>query len=147
MRFYIASSWKNQTAVELLTMELRSMGHEVLSFVENIHGHQKGCQAMDGKNPIPFEEWVYSERGTKTFKFDLDSATGADCVIYLGPSGTDAWAEIGAAWASKVPVIGIWSKNEPAGLARRMVQVWFYDVHELLDYVSNMKKDENAVHQ
>ncbi len=35
MKIYIASSWRNQHAVEMLTSMLRVRGHEVLSFVEN----------------------------------------------------------------------------------------------------------------
>lgn len=34
MKIYIASSWKNQHAVEMLTDRLREIGHEVISFVE-----------------------------------------------------------------------------------------------------------------
>lgn len=33
MRIYIASSWKNQHAVEMLTDYLEARGHEVISFV------------------------------------------------------------------------------------------------------------------
>ena len=34
VRIYIASSWKNQHAVEMLTDLLRKAGHEVVSFVD-----------------------------------------------------------------------------------------------------------------
>ena len=34
MKIYIASSWKNQHAVEMLTDILRYKGHDVVSFVE-----------------------------------------------------------------------------------------------------------------
>lgn len=40
MKVYIASSWKNQHAVEMLTEKLRERGCEVLSFVENNNGEQ-----------------------------------------------------------------------------------------------------------
>lgn len=58
-----------------------------------------------------------------------------DLVIYISPSGTDAWAEVGAAWASKVPVIGLWAKGEPSGLMRKMVSEWIFNYHALLDVV------------
>ena len=38
MKIYIASSWKNQHAVEMMTDMLRDKGHSVLSFVENNFG-------------------------------------------------------------------------------------------------------------
>ena len=34
MKIYIASSWKNQHAVEMMTDKLRENGHKVISFVE-----------------------------------------------------------------------------------------------------------------
>jgi len=59
-----------------------------------------------------FEQWIKSEDGYAKFQYDTSGATTSDLVIYIGPSGTDAWAEIGAAWASRVPVVGLWSKGE-----------------------------------
>lgn len=133
MKVYIASSWKNQHAVEMLTDRLRNKGCEVLSFVENNHGEHTSKSDGDGK-PLPFDEWVHSEMGTKSFKYDTDGATKSDLVIYLSPSGTDAWAEVGAAWGVGVPIIGLWAKGEQSGLMRRMVQ-WTHDYRELLEVV------------
>lgn len=139
MKIYIASSWKNQHAVEMLTDRLRNKGHEVLSFVENNHGEQKGHSATDeaGK-PIPFDEWVMSERGLRSFQYDTAGATTAGLVIYIGPSGTDAWAEVGAAWARGVPILGLWAKGEQSGLMRRMVSQWFDSYRDLLAGVDTL---------
>lgn len=134
MKIYIASSWKNQHAVEMLTDALRAKGHEVLSFVENNHGEGHGAD-----KPIPFEEWVKTDQAKRSFAYDTDGATRSDFVIYIGPSGTDAWAEVGAAWASGVPVLGLWAKGECAGLMRRMVS-WFHDFRELLNFFDLVEK-------
>lgn len=123
LTIYIASSWRNQHAVEMLTRLLRDCGHEVKSFVENDHGEY--TKAM------PFDDWVWSEEGRRSFKYDTNAAMNSDLVIYIGPSGTDAWAEVGAAWASGVPVMGLWAKGDPAGLMRRMVD-WKEGVDHLL---------------
>jgi hypothetical protein len=148
LRIYIASSWKNQHAVMMLTDLLRIYGHTVFSFVENNHGEQKGHAAVDeSRKPIPFEEWVWSERGTQSFLYDTESATTADVVVYVGPSGTDAWAEVGAAWAKCVPIFGLWAKGEQAGLMRRMVNVWCEDFHALLRSINehaNRRADEKV---
>jgi hypothetical protein len=135
MKIYIASSWKNQHAVEMLTALLERAGHEVLSFVRNNHGEQAGHLALsdDGK-PMNFDEWVWSDRGLKSFEYDTGSATKTDLVIYIGPSGTDAWAEVGAAWASGVPIFGLHAKGEQAWLMRRMVD-WFDDYVSLIDAI------------
>ena len=136
LTIYIASSWRNQHAVEMLTRLLRECGHEVRSFVENNNGE---CTKR-----MPFDEWAESEEGRRSFKYDTNSAMNSDLVIYIGPSGTDAWAEVGAAWASGVPVMGLWAKGEPAGLMRRMVE-WKKGVDHLLAGVKLYAKQTAVV--
>lgn len=137
MKVYIASSWKNQHAVELITERLRALGCEVLSFVENNHGEQAGHLATEGGKPQAFDEWVMSDRGLKSFEYDTRGATESNLVIYVGPSGCDAWAEVGAAWSRGVPIIGLISKGEQVGLMRRMVH-WVPNVRELFDAVDQV---------
>ena len=126
MKIYIASSWKNQHAVEMLTEHLRNIGHEVISFVEK-------AVCDEGRSEIKFdvEKWIHSKDGTDKFDYDTKGATQSDLVIYIGPSGTDAWAEIGAAWGCGVRILGLWSKGEQAGLMRHMVE-WYRDYRCLL---------------
>ena len=135
LRIYIASSWKNQHAVEMLTALLRARGHTVLSFVENNHGEQAGHLATEKGTAVPFEQWVTSERGRLSFEYDTNGATRSDAVVYIGPSGCDAWAEVGAAWASGVPIYGLWSKGESVGLMRRMMAAWANDYTVLLHWI------------
>ena len=127
MTIYIASSWKNQHAVEMLTDMLEERGYEVLCFVRH--------SAQEREFADTFEEWVLTENAFTCFVYDTNGATKSDLVIYIGPSGTDAWAEVGAAWAVDVPVIGLWAKGEQAGLMRHMVQGWFTDYKEILGKV------------
>jgi len=126
MNIYIASSWKNQHAVELLTDKLREVGHFVKSFVE------EATKTEDVKSlEFDLDKWIASDDGLRKFTYDTKGATDADLVIYISPSGTDAWAEVGAAWASGVPVLGLYAKGEQSGLMRRMVE-WSYDWKELM---------------
>ena len=133
MRIYIASSWKNQHAVEMLTDLLEASGHKVVSFVR---------EAFQSETPenirFDFEEWIWSEEGERKFLFDLAGATKSDLVIYIGPSGTDAWAELGAAFASGATIVGLFAKGEPSGLMRRMVH-WFRDYRTLLAHIGPAK--------
>ena len=134
MKIYIASSWRNQHAVEMLTDMLRSLGHTVKSFVE---------QAVESEGrdlKLDVEAWLESADSDRKFTCDTEGATKSDLVIYIGPSGTDAWAEVGAAWASGVPISGLWAKGEPAGLMRKMVY-WFTDYRELLKTISPVKRE------
>jgi hypothetical protein len=141
MNIYIASSWKNVHAVEMLTALLRERGHTVLSFVENNHGENPNSSINEkaGEKPVPFDEWCASQDGARSFTYDIAGATTSDLVIYVGPSGTDAWAEVGAAWASGRLILGLWAKGEPVGLMRRMVE-WSTDYRQLLINVDSVVK-------
>lgn len=129
MKIYIASSWRNQHAVEMLTALLRAQSHTVISFVEKA--------VTDEGRGLKFDvvSWIWSKDGAEKFKYDTDGATTSDLVIYIGPSGTDAWAEVGAAWSRHIPVLGLWAKAEGAGLMRRMVE-WRASFGELLEAVA-----------
>lgn len=134
MQVYIASSWKNQHAVEMLTAALRKDGHQVHSFVEK-------AVSDEGRTNIKFdfEQWIYSNDGLEKFVFDTNHATSSDLVVYVGPSGTDAWAEVGAAWGRGVKIYGLWAKGEPAGLMRHMIE-WFTDHKALLSAINENNK-------
>lgn len=129
-QIYIASSWKNRHAVEMLTDLLQSMKIKVVSFVEEaVRAEGSELKAFD------INEWIASEDGHDKFVYDTDGATKSDMVIYISPSGTDAWAEVGAAWASGVPIVGLFAKGEQSGLMRRMMLEWFYDYKSLLEMI------------
>lgn len=132
MRIYIASSWRNQHAVEMLAERLADDGHDVVSFIAE-------ARRTEGNNVVAaldVEDRIMSPEGERRFRYDLDGACRSDVVIYLGPSGTDAWAEVGAAYACGVPILGLWAKGEQAGLMRRMVTRWFTDYRELLNHLA-----------
>jgi len=132
MKIYIASSWKNALAVRLVTDRLRVHGYEVLSFLENCYGESYGSPDGD-QFTKHFEEWVWEEEGGgRSFDYDVSAATMSDAVVYIGPSGVDTWAEVGAAFGAKVPVYGVYSKGETVGLMRRMI-TWCEDIGELFD--------------
>jgi hypothetical protein len=133
MKIYIASSWKNQHAVEMLTEKLRYAGHSVMSFVENNYG--EGHSAV---KPIPFEEWVHTEKALNAFTFDTTNAMTSDLVIYISPSGKDAAAEVGMAFARGVPIFGLYAKGEDFGLMRRMFTSWYEKYTDLLDAVGKV---------
>lgn len=139
---YIASSWKNQHAVEMLTELLRKNNFTVHSFVENEHGEQCGYEAQRDGKPLPFDEWIYSVRGKKSFDFDTQSAARCEYVIYVGPSGCDAWAEIGIAYASGAKLFGLQAKGEQVGLMRRLIDFWYTNFNELLVALDCMRSQE-----
>jgi hypothetical protein len=86
----------------MLTEMLRARGHEVISFVEK-------AVSDEGRANLKFDvdAWIESSEGGRKFHYDLRGAVDSDLVIYIGPSGTDAWAEVGAAYASGNPIVGL----------------------------------------
>lgn len=133
MKIHIASSWKNQHAVEMITALLREEKHEVFSFIEN-------CNEEGNKN-FNFEDWVLTERADQSFEYDTTSAMESDAVIYIGPSGKDASAECGMAYARGVPIIGLWAKGEDLGLMRKMMSIWCNNYIDVLTAIENIEID------
>jgi len=114
-----------------MTAILRSRGHCVLSFIEAATSAEPGAGSGD------VEAWIASEDGEQKFKYDTTSAMTCDVLVYIGPAGTDAWAEIGAAWAHGIPILGLVAKGEQAGLMRRMVNSWFATYSALIEFMES----------
>ena len=126
MKIYIASSWKNVHAVEMLTSLLRDRGHTVISFVENNYGEANAMK------PVDFEVWMKTSKAEQSFNYDTQGAKFADLVIYISPSGKDAAAECGIAWSNNVPIYGLYAKGEDFGLMRKMMTNWYDNYIDLL---------------
>jgi hypothetical protein len=141
MKIYIASSWKNQHGVEMLTQLLREKGHEVISWVENNYGENHNHVTKQ----FSFEEWMQTEQSEQSFAFDIDGATNCDLFIYYGPAGKDACAELGAAWASGPHIIGLTAKGEDLGLMSKMVSEWFDRYTDVLKYVDKMASTKEVI--
>lgn len=131
---YIAASWKHQHAVEMLTDILMGNNYDVKCFVRNCYQPDR----TEADNNFDFESWVETPMADKCFKYDVDGATLSDLVIYIGPSGKDAAAECGAAWAKCVPIIGLHAKGEDFGLMRKMFTKWFDDYKDMIEYVNEL---------
>lgn len=65
---------------------------------------------------------------------------GADLVVYLGPSGCDASAELGIAWAAGVPVWGVAGPDEhPGVMIKGCVARWFPTLDALIDELTRWR--------
>jgi len=147
MRIYIASSWKNQHGVEMLTTLLRTKGHEVVSWIENNYGENHSV----GTGKADFETWVNSSDSDQAFKFDSEGAMGCDVLIYYGVGGKDASAECGICYGAqqhaisiggrRVPMLGLWAKGEDFGLMRKMFDEWAERWDDLIKMVENIETE------
>lgn len=138
MRIYIAASWKHQHAVEMLTQQLEQAGHAVLSWLREGRPEEAFLSRRE------LEYFINSHEGKRVFAFCAGSATTCDLVIYLGPSGCDAWAEVGAAYGSGLPIFGLLAKSEDVGLMRHMVRSWFVSVSGLMEAVASLAGEGGA---
>jgi nucleoside 2-deoxyribosyltransferase len=113
---YIATSWKNQHAVEMLTDILEQTFQNVCvrSFVRNANEEN----LRDGK-PEDINSWIWSEKGLSSFNYDTGWASKADLVIAISNLGKDSCVEIGIAFAYGIPLYHLWAKGEDIGLMRR----------------------------
>ncbi len=134
MDIYIAASWKQHVAVDLLAATLRARGHQVFAFTEQECAHL----AVDPG------DWFESQACQSVWQADMTACLGADLVIYIGPAGVDAWAEVGAAWGNGVPVLAVKAKGEAVGIQRKMVQRWHDNQASLLAHVDAMAASGNV---
>jgi nucleoside 2-deoxyribosyltransferase len=135
MKIYLASSAKNQHAVEMLTSLLEQQGFTVLSFVKD--SRELG---MLDYLVSDTDEHCNSRSGVMASLNCVESIMESDLVLYIGPAGVDSWAEIGLAYGLNKKVYGLKSKGEEVGIHRHMVSVWHDDYRnilvELLEFAS-----------
>ncbi len=147
MRIYIASSWKNQHGVEMLTSLLRENGHEVVSWIENNFD-----EGMTASGEVDFEKWVKTESAQNAFTFDIEGAGLCDLFVYYGNGGKDAAAECGICYGrrftgNKIPMIALWAKGEDFGLMRKMFDHWVGRYDEVLKLVESYELFPNELKQ
>lgn len=145
-KIYIASSWKNQHAVELLTWRLRHLNFEVISWVENNYGedHNHVTKKFD------FETWINTDQSDQSFEFDTHGAMTCDRFIYIGPSGKDAAAECGMCYGQRlagrtIPMYALWAKGEDFGLMRKMFDAVFDRWDYLVAYLVRQREETASI--
>lgn len=109
MNIYIASSFRNRHAVELLQTRLRGQGHTMLDWL------RLAPPLPPGLTPEERRAALDTDKHREVFSFCAAACANADLVIYLGPSGQDAACEAGMAFASGVPVAALYSPLEAPG--------------------------------
>lgn len=135
MKIYIASSWRHEHGVTMLTDLLRKEGHEVISWIENNYGEGYGAEKS-----MPFEEWMKTDSADKSFQFDTNGAMTSELIIYYGNGGKDAAAEVGMAYASGLPIIGLYQKGEDFGLMRKMMVSWVSSIDALFAAIYDIRR-------
>lgn len=136
LNIYIASSFRNLHAVDLLVERLRDAGHVVLDWTRFAPPLPAGMRPEERRAVLDSDD-----RG-RIFEFCTGASGGADLVIYLGESGQDAACEVGIAFNAGVPVFGLGGPLEAPGLIlSRAVAAWFGKVPELLAAVERFAEE------
>jgi len=129
MLIYIASSFRNLHAVQMLSAALTARGHTVFDWtvlappLEDSLSPEARRMALDA-----------DERG-EIFAFCAQACRTADVLIYLGTAGQDAACEVGMAFASGVPILGLAAPTEKPGVILARAVQWCKNVPELLQMV------------
>ena len=103
MKIYIASSWKNEKAVDHLAFQLRARKHEVDAFTDSSKGRYvfHWSEMLDSpdksKSELNAITFLKDERSQKAFKEDRKWLDWCYCVILLLPAGKSSHLEAGYA--------------------------------------------------
>jgi hypothetical protein len=130
---YIASSFRNLYAVQLLRDALRDRGHTVLDWTK------LAPPLPEGMTPEKRRAALDSDERGEIFAACSEACGRADLVIYLGQAGQDAACEVGMAYVAGTPVFGLAGPLEKPGLIlARAVTRWFGGYGELLEAVEGL---------
>ena len=118
----------------MLADHLERQGHKVACFTK----HKTQPANTLGDEP---EAWFGTEEADAVWCLDIQAASSCDLLIYVGPSGADAWAEVGVALGVALSggfpaVFGLLAKGDQIGINRKMVECWFADYKALLAAVA-----------
>lgn len=144
LKVYIASSFKNIHAVRLLAKDMQSMGYEILDWTLK-------ATPPEGLNASQRREWMDTDHGGEVFVFCANACKEADFIVYLGTSGQDAGVEVGIAFGSGKPVLGIRGPLESPGLMLYgACTCWVEHIEhalQVLDEIIQYKKDNSFIYQ
>ncbi len=126
MKYFIASRWANMKAVQQLTENLKSFGHEVFSLVSDERNFVSE-KALENK---PDSETLKS-----IFDESLEGIRSSDIIILLLPAGKNSHALSGIAYGldKHLVLIGEIETREPV---YQMFDEWHKTIE---DYLAQLK--------
>jgi hypothetical protein len=115
MKIYIASSWKNESLVNVWANILRKENHEVDAFVDALNGRYVFHFSEIG-DPLELDciNFLQDNRSKKAFKEDRKWLDWCNCCLLILPAGKSAHLEAGYAKGRGKKLI-IWQEKFPKG--------------------------------
>lgn len=133
---YIASSFRNVHAVQMLRDTLKKRGHVVLDW------SAFAPPLPDDMTPEERRAALDADERGEIFDYCTQSCAQADLVIYLGQAGQDSACEVGIAFNAGVPVYGLAGALEkPGTIMQRAVTQWHPDTKRLLVAVTKLARE------
>lgn len=146
MKIYIASSWKNETAVFQIAYFLRLEGHEVDAFVDKGSGRYVfHFSEIGDPSTLDAMSFLRDERSQKAFAEDKKWLDWCECCLLVLPSGKSAHLEAGYAKGQGKKLIIYHIENFPKGEFDVMYGFADFMTDNLLDVIDilNGEKEEN----
>lgn len=135
MKYFIATRWANMKSVQMLTENLKSLGHEVFSFV----GDERNFVPKEnilGKNPFEkVADWKSDENLKNIFEKTLEGISGADVLILLLPAGRSSHLQAGIAYGINKRLVLI-GEPEVAEPYYRIFSEWHKNIES---YIASLK--------
>ena len=133
LNIYIASSFRN---IHLVHALMEKYSESALTFYD----WTSKSKPLEGASSTEKRTWFDTDTGGEIFSFCKDAAHHTDLVIYLGDSGKDACIELGMAYASNIPIVGLAGSLEDVGLMLNgAVDVWVNTFDELLRGINTLR--------
>ncbi|HVO28800.1 MAG TPA: hypothetical protein VMT81_02345 [Candidatus Paceibacterota bacterium] len=141
MRFFIASPWRNRTAVEQLTEELTKRGYDAYSYLQSGANLSTGISIEEELKTFSsaMVNWENDQNIKKIFDSELDGLKQSDAVILLEPAGRSSLLEagIGYGMGKEIIVIGVVERPEVFYL---IAQHFYRDTDEFLGSLPSAAK-------
>lgn len=128
-KLYICTSTSNMAEYRKLQQALELAPYEVLDWTRFLP--EPGADFDQRKNEDPHGA---------AFAYCSQAIGGADLVVYIGPSGCDASAELGIAWTTGVQVWGVaGGEEQPGVMIKGCVTRWFPTLDALIDELTRWR--------
>lgn len=128
-RLYICTSTRNMAAYHRLQQALELSRYEVLDWARFLPTPGPDFDRLKNEDP----------QGA-AFAYCSRALGSADLVVYIGPSGCDASAELGIAFAAGVPVWGVLGPGEQPGvMIKGCVTRWFPNLDALVEELTRWR--------
>ena len=137
VKVYLATSWRNESAVLLMAKTFREQGIEVYCFAELGQG-QHVFMWPDVVDPEVDDgiTALANEHSVKAYDVDLKHLDWADAVVLINPCGRDAHLEAGykKGQGGMLFVLGDWPKGEYSNMYRLVDALFRWEqIGELVD--------------